>query len=89
MLKSYPQRLTFILYGTAGGMADQSVDKMLGKNVAKATATVVHNGKKISAISNTMYKSRKLAPDFRILDADIGFPTVRVVHDISSWRVGE
>ena len=69
-------------------MASQSIDRMVGKDVALARATVTHNEKKITAFSHIQYKTRQLNAGVRILEKDLGFPTIKVVHDISSWNVG-
>ena len=57
-----------------------------------ARANIVVDGKKISAVScircdeGVTYKPM---PHFQIIDESVGFPTLSVVHNVSSWDVGK
>ena len=88
------QVILFVLscYGSSvsGGDANESLKPMIGTDVQVARASIVVKEKKVTAVSKIMTKDlRNSGIDFRILSESVGFPTLKVVDDISSWVAGE
>ena len=76
----------------AGGTVHESFDVGAGKYGAVARANIVVDSKKISAVSCIRCNEGvewKALPHFQILDLDAGFPTLSVVHNVSSWSIGK
>ena len=63
---------------------------MIGTDVQVARASIVVNEKKVTAVSLIMaQESHNSRIDFHILSQSVGFPTLTVVDDISSWQPGK
>ena len=76
----------------AGGAAHEAFDVGLGKRGTVARANIVVDDKKITAVSCIRCNEAtpwKAVPQFHILDLDVGFPTLSVAHNVSSWNVGK
>ena len=74
----------------AGGASDESYKPMIGTDVLVARASIVQNERKVTAVSKIMAKDwLHSTVDFHILSETVGFPTITVVDDISSWQPGK
>ena len=73
----------------SGGSSKEAYDNRSGKQGKEARANIVLNGKKITAISVIKDARSKNMVDFRIMDLSVGFPTISVIDDVSSWHVGK
>ena len=67
---------------------------MLGTDELTARAFIVvkheKQDQKVTAISKIkLQDSYRSGIDFRILSKDIGFPTIKVDDDVSSWKPGK
>ena len=63
---------------------------MIGTDVLVARASIVQNERKVTAVSKIMAKDwLHSTVDFHILSETVGFPTLTVVDDISSWQPGK
>ena len=62
---------------------------MIGKKGQEARASIHVNNTKVTAVSYIKTKLFSSKVDFRILRPAIGFPTISVTDDVSSWQVGK
>ena len=63
---------------------------MIGIDSQTVRASIVANDKKVTAVSYiSAQNSGDSVIDFHILSQSVGYPTLTVVDDISSWQPGE
>lgn len=88
-MKNVVQRYLILMYLFVGGTYNEALVPAIGKTSLIARAQLVIGDRKVEAISHMNSAMSGRFVEFRVIDASIGFPTISVVDNISSWKVGE
>jgi len=68
----------------------QTMDRQIGKISSTAMCSVEIEGHKVTSKSHiNALKAGLSRIDLLILTPDLGYPTITVIDDISSWNVGK